>query len=194
MSASDRSVGMPAGSVEVKPYDPRWPHEFERVRAELATALPPWISSIEHVGSTAVPWLVAKPIIDILVTVPEFSRALQLRPILESLGFEFRPQDELPDRLYFPRTEKGLRVHHVSVSEANSRHSVNSRTFRDALRRDPELAARYGELKRQLARDVGTIRFAYLNGKTDFILSVLEEHGGVLGGSYPTRNLGARAV
>ncbi len=176
----------------VRPYDPRWPLEFERVRSELLAVLPSWVISIEHVGSTAVPGLDAKPIIDILVAVPSLDEGMELRKPLESIGFEYRPADELPDRHYFPRTVDHLRLHHVSVSEPSSRHSRNSLIFRNALRANPELAAEYAALKRKLARDVGAVRFAYLNGKTDFILSVLREFGGEVGGDYPTRQLGSR--
>jgi GrpB-like predicted nucleotidyltransferase (UPF0157 family) len=190
----ESAFGMAPGHIVVRPYDSGWPAEFLRVRAELAAAFPAWVCDIEHVGSTAVPGLAAKPIIDILVTVTSLEQGMLLRPILESLGFEYREQDELPDRLYFPRSVNGLRVHHVSVSEPRSRHSRNSRIFRDALRANPELAAQYAELKHRLAREVGNIRFAYLNGKTDFILRVLEEYGGAVGGDYPTRKLGRGTV
>lgn len=193
MNDPDRIVGMKPGRVIVKPYDPRWPREFEDVRAELARALPSWVLSIEHVGSTAVPGLDAKPIIDILVGVPSLARRLELQPILESLGFEYRATDELPDRHYFPRTRGGYRVHHVSVAEPTSRHYRNTLIFRDALRADRQLAERYAALKRRLARELGTVRFAYLNAKTDFIHGVLRENGGELGGDYPTHDLGGRS-
>jgi len=188
------SVGMKPGRVVVCPYSPDWPGEFEKVAQELRRSLPDWIVSIDHVGSTSVPGLDAKPIIDILVGVPNLARGLELVPFLESLGFEYRASDDLPDRHYFPRTLEGLRKHHVSVAEPGSRHFRNSLVFRDALRQTPELAGRYAALKRQLAREVGAVRFAYLNGKTDFILSVLRDFGGEVGGEYPTRNLGSRAV
>jgi GrpB-like predicted nucleotidyltransferase (UPF0157 family) len=188
------SVGMEPGRVIVCPYDPQWPLEYERVRRELEEALPAWVLSIEHVGSTSVPGLDAKPIIDILVGVPHLSKGLDLVPILESLDFEYRASDDLPDRHYFPRTVGGLRMHHVSVAEPGSRHFRNTVVFRNALRANPDLARRYADLKYRLAREVGTVRFAYLNGKTDFILSVLQEWDGEVGGDYPIRNFGSDAT
>jgi len=179
--------------IEIAPYNPLWPKEFDRVRGELLAALPPWILSVEHVGSTSVPGLDAKPIIDILVVVPHLEQSLTLRPTLERIGFQYRP-DELPDRHYFPRTVDGLRRHHVSLAEAGSWHQRNSMTFRDALRRDPILTARYGALKRRLASEVGTQRLDYLNGKTDFILEVLRAQGCEASPNSPLRNLGVRAV
>ncbi|MFA9477358.1 GrpB family protein [Phycisphaerales bacterium AB-hyl4] len=120
--------------VSIAPYNPLWPDEFDRVRTELLDTLPSWILSIEHVGSTSVPGLDAKPIIDILVAVPNLSASLTLVPALEGLGFVYRPDDELPDRHYFPRTVAGLRRHHLSLAEPRSWHYQNSVNFRDALR------------------------------------------------------------
>ena len=185
MRAQD-SVGMQRGAeIRVVPYNPLWAEEFARVRAELNDALPDWILSIDHVGSTSVPGLDAKPIIDISVAVPDLEASLSLVPILEGLGFVFRPKGDLPDRHYFPRTVAGLRQHHLSVAEPDSWHRRNSLTFRDALRRDPELAREYGTLKRRLAASVGTRRLDYLNGKTDFILNVLRAEGQEPSADYP---------
>ena len=171
--------------ITLAPYDPLWPREFARVRDELAAVLPSSILSIDHVGSTSVPDLCAKPIIDISVGVPDLGESLSLVPILEDLGFRYRGDDELPDRHYLPRTVAGLRRHHLSLSEPGSWQRRNSLTFRDALRRDPALARRYSELKQRLAATAGTDRRAYLNGKTSFILQVLEAEGCVPEPDYP---------
>lgn len=171
--------------ITLAPYNPLWPHEFARVRDELAAALPAWIVSIDHVGSTSVPGLDAKPIIDISVAVPDLKASLSLVPALGRLGFVYRGEDDLPDRHYLPRTVDGLRRHHLSLAEPGSWHRRNSLTFRDALRRDPELARRYGELKGRLAASAGTDRLAYLNGKTQFILDVLRAEGCEPDPGYP---------
>ncbi len=180
------SVGMRrGGEITLAPYNPCWPEEFARVRDELVAALADGIISIDHVGSTSVLGLHAKPIIDISVAVPDLRDSLSLVPTLESLGFVYRVDDELPDRHYFPRTTGGLRRHHLSLAEPDSWHRRNSLTFRDALRRDPDLARRYGALKRRLAASVGRDRLAYLNGKTDFILGTLEAEGCEPAPDYP---------
>jgi len=180
------SVGMRRGvEIVLAPSDPLWAEEFDRVSAELLSTLPEWILSVDHVGSTSVPGLAAKPIIDISVAIPKLEDGLSLVPILEGLGFTYRPNDDLPDRHYFPRTVGGLRRHHVSLAEPDSWHRRNNLTFRNALRRDPELAGEYGALKRRLAATVGTRRLDYLNGKTGFILSVLKAEGCEPGPDYP---------
>jgi len=184
------SVGV---GVTLCPYNELWPLEFERVRHELKGALPESLTSINHVGSTSIPGLVAKPIVDILVGVKDLEKSLELVPALEALGFEYRSDDDLPDRHYLPRTVDGLRCHHISMAEPTSRHFQNTLIFRDALRGNPDLANRYATLKRHLAESAGTKRLEYLNGKTDFIVDVLWGHGGEIGGDYPMRNLGSRA-
>lgn len=175
--------------ITLAPYDPLWPEEFARVQAELTTALPDWIISIDHVGSTSVPGLDAKPIIDISMAIPDLQASLSLIPTLDRLGFLYRGEDDLPDRHYLPRTVAGLRRHHLSLAEPDSWHRRNSLTFRDALRRDSELARRYSELKRRLAASAGTNRLAYLNGKTEFILKVLKAEGYEPGPDYPIHYL-----
>jgi GrpB-like predicted nucleotidyltransferase (UPF0157 family) len=180
------SVGMRRGvEITIAPYSPLWPEEFGRVRAELVAALPEWILSIDHVGSTSVPGLDAKPIIDISVAVPDLQASLCLTPLLEALGFTYRPDDGLPDRHYLPRTVGGLRRHHLSLAEPESWHRRNSLTFREALRDDPDLARSYGALKRQLAASAGPRRIEYLNGKTEFILGVLKANGCKPSPGYP---------
>ena len=187
-------VGMKVGdSIEIARYNPLWPQEFETVRYELRAACGCRILSVDHVGSTSVAELDAKPIIDILVGVPHLEQSLSLAPTLEALGFEYRPDDDLPDRHYFSRTIAGLRRHHLSLAEPGSRHYRNTLAFRDALRRDSDLGTRYALLKRRLASEVRTDRLAYLNGKTEFILEVLKAEGCETGGDYPTR-FGVRAV
>ena len=179
--------------VTLCPYNELWPLEFERVREELKTTLSDRVSTIHHVGSTSVPGLSAKPIVDILVGVADLEASLDLVPLFEGLGFVFRADDDLPDRHYLPRTVEGLRRHHVSLAEPTSRHYQNTLIFRDALRGNPDLANRYATLKHRLAESVGTRRLDYLNGKTDFITAILWGHGGEVGGDYPMRNLGARS-
>lgn len=184
----ENSVGMEVGNtITICRYDPAWVEEFERVRKELEVACCGSILVVNHVGSTSVPGLDAKPIIDILVGVQDLERSLELSPILDCLGFQCRPDDELPDRHYFPRTIDGLRRHHVSLAEPRSRHYMNTLAFRDALRRNDELANKYALLKRLLAVEVGKNRIDYLNGKTAFILNILSKEGFETDGDYPVQ-------
>jgi GrpB-like predicted nucleotidyltransferase (UPF0157 family) len=170
-------LGLRSGEVVVTPYDTRWPGLFETAALELREALGPSSLAVHHVGSTAVPGLCSKPILDILVSIADFTAGLKLVPILESLGYEFRPDEEIPDRHYFRRRIGTVRTHHLSLAEPGSRHHRATLAFRDALRRDAQLATTYAELKLILARAFPLDRPAYLEGKSEFIQDVLAQQG-----------------
>lgn len=171
--SNTEALGLRRGTVEVHPYDSRWPLIFETAAAELRTALGGSILGVHHVGSTSVPNLSAKPILDILVSVPNFEQALQLVPHIEALGYVFRGDEEIEDRHYFRRGNDTARTHHLSLATPTSRHYIDTLAFRDALRRDAKLAAEYGDLKMTLAHRFPRDRESYINGKTDFVMGVL---------------------
>lgn len=171
------ALGLQSGTVLVVPWDARWPTLFAEASRELEHALGPEALAIHHVGSTAVPGLAAKPILDILVSVASLEGGLALVPRIEALGYEFRPDEDIPDRHYFRRRRGTVRTHHLSLAEPASWHHRATLAFRDALRRDPARALAYGELKRALARRHPNDRPAYLEGKTAFVQRVLDEVG-----------------
>jgi GrpB-like predicted nucleotidyltransferase (UPF0157 family) len=170
-------LGLRRGMVDVVPYDPRWPALFEVAAAEILTAVGPSIIAVHHVGSTSVPNLSAKPILDVLVSVPDFNAALQLVPAIEALGYVFRADEEIEDRHYFRRGNDKARTHHLSLATPSSRHYIHTIAFRDALRRDARLASDYADLKLDLARRFPRDRESYINGKTDFVMGVLRSLG-----------------
>src|SRR5258705_9014566 len=172
------ALGLKRTEVVVVPYDSRWPLLFEATSAQLRAALGPSILAVHHVGSTAVPALCAKPILDVLVSVPDFDDAKRLVPQLAVLDYEFRPEEEIPDRRYFRRPPGGeLRTHHLSLAEPDSRHHRVTLAFRDALRGNSELAAAYARLKLALAQRFPFARPAYIEGKTAFVREVLATMG-----------------
>lgn len=178
---SQEPLGLTSGTVTVIPYDARWVALFDEASLELASALGPAILAVHHVGSTSVPGLHAKPILDILVSIPDFPRGLALVPRLASLGYEFRPTEEIPDRHYFRRLRGNVRTHHLSLAEPSSHHHRVTIAFRDALRASPSLVAEYGALKLRLARKFPRDRQAYIDGKTEFVTRVLAESPSVGG-------------
>ena len=167
------SLGLKRGEVVVVRYDPRWRVLFERAAEELLSLLGPSVLAVHHVGSTAVPGLCAKPILDVLVSIPNFADATKLVPALASAGYVFRPDEEIPDRHYFRRGPDAARTHHLSLAEPTSRHHRVSVEFRDALRRGAQLATAYADLKLDLARRFPFDRTAYIEGKSDFIAEAL---------------------
>jgi GrpB-like predicted nucleotidyltransferase (UPF0157 family) len=166
-------LGLKHREVVVVPYDARWPVLFEAASAELVDALGSSILAVHHVGSTSVPGLCAKPVLDLLVAVPDFKAATNLVPAIESIGYEFRPDEDIPDRHFLRRRVGAIRTHHLSLAEPTSRHHRVTLAFRDALRREPQLAASYADLKLALAQQFPHDRPAYLEGKSKFIGDVL---------------------
>ncbi len=177
MTKRKRALGLASGRATVVPYDKSWPALFQDAAAELRRTLANRVLAIEHVGSTSVPGLVAKPVLDILVGVHDLGRALDLVPDLEMLEYEHRPQEEIPDRHFFRRRMGGLRTHHLSLAEPTSTHYRLTVLFRDLLRADTALAEEYGNLKQALAGRFPNNREAYLEGKTGFVMRVLTSHG-----------------
>ena len=181
MSTSGKHVDRATGErVDIAPYDPSWPLAFERERDHLRACLPPdSIGRIEHFGSTAVPGLAAKPIVDMLVEVPSLGDVRdRLAPILEAQGYEFfwRPswRDGIsPEYTWFiKRDTYGRRSHHIHMLTPDS-PEWERLLFRDYLIAHPQAAAEYGALKQNIAKSCGDRR-AYANAKTDFILRVTE--------------------
>jgi GrpB-like predicted nucleotidyltransferase (UPF0157 family) len=163
-----------AEPVVVAPYDPAWPATFARIRERIAPALGELAVGIEHVGSTAVPGLDAKPIVDLDVVVrPEQDLAVVVER-LAALGYEHLGDLGILEREAF-RAPAGddLPRHHLYVCPAGSAALSAHLILRDELRADPETASEYGALKRDLAARYHADRDAYTEGKTHFITAVL---------------------
>lgn len=163
----------------IVPYDPRWPRQFEEEKARLLAEIGAYVLSIEHIGSTAVPGLAAKPVIDILIGVRSLQDAPLFIPPLESRGYEYMPayEDEMPFRRYLHRKVNGEHTHHLHMVEPDSRFYSVQLVFRDHLRGHLETRDAYAALKRHLAAKYRSDRTAYTDAKSSFILSVLEQCG-----------------
>lgn len=153
-------------------YDPAWATAFQHLRARIQGALGDLHARVEHVGSTAVPGLAAKPIVDVDVIV---QRADVERAVERLVAIGYRPAEHrlaIPDRhaLAWPEGEPR---HHVNVCPDDSAELARHLRFRDRLREDRELAREYGELKRELARVHRNDRVTYGESKTEFVERVL---------------------
>lgn len=163
------------GPVIIFPYDAEWPAEFDRERVRLARALEGMGVVIEHVGSTAVPGLGAKPIVDILAGVASLSDVEARIPRLEALGYEYVPkyEREFPERRFFRRFQEGMRTHHLHCVLLGSGFWLRQLRFRDYLCAHADTAAAYFELKNTLAARYLEDRVGYTEAKSGFIESVL---------------------
>lgn len=153
-------------------YDDAWPSLFLEERERIERALGSLAEGIEHVGSTAVPGLAAKPILDIMVSVPGLREADRCIRPLEGLGYEYRGEAGIPGRLFF-RKGAARRTHHLHLTEFESEFWERHLLFRDYLRVHPETAAEYARLKYRLAERFREDRAAYTEAKTEFISEVV---------------------
>ena len=159
--------------VVVVPYDPGWPSLYEHERLRVVDALGDLVRAVEHVGSTAVPGLSAKPILDILVGLRRLEDGQRCIEPLEILKYEYRGEAGVPGRLFFRKFTRGERTHHLHVVELHGREWRRPILFRDALRQDGTLTAEYGQLKASLAREFSRDRERYTELKAHFIEQVL---------------------
>ncbi|WP_342722590.1 GrpB family protein [Bradyrhizobium sp. B097] len=161
-----------AGSIVVSDYDPNWPALFAQERTRIEQALGAFALAIEHVGSTAVPGLPSKPIIDLLVGVRSLEAAGQ-RCIerLEALGYIYMPDyaSWIPGELFFRKGPPGPWTHHLHMMEPSHPRWEARLVFRDYLRAHGEVARAYAEIKRALAASSKDDIEAYRTGKDAFV-------------------------
>jgi GrpB-like predicted nucleotidyltransferase (UPF0157 family) len=160
--------------VVVVDYDPSWPERFDALRRLLEETLGGAAVAIEHVGSTSVPELPAKPIIDVDVALADYSNAHELRRPLEVAGFRRTLAGDLGDRQFYIRDEGGRRSH-LSLTYLGSETWLSHRALRDRLRADPEARREYGDAKKRLAAQ-GLDAEAYTEAKTA-VIQGLVGHG-----------------
>jgi GrpB-like predicted nucleotidyltransferase (UPF0157 family) len=162
--------------ITIEDYNPLWPEEFEMLRSGVALVLDDLATAIEHVGSTAVPGLAAKPIIDIDILLRSANDLPLVCTRLGSLGYEHRGDLGVAGREAF-RTPPGQIAHHLYVCPPGGREYTRHIAFRDYLRSHPEDASAYDALKRNLADKFAADREAYTQGKTEFVRQILRRAG-----------------
>lgn len=169
--------------LELRPHDPRWSERAQAERDRLAELLAPWlVAGVEHVGSTAVPGLAAKPIIDLMASVSDPGAAgAEAGPLLDGDGWCYVPPelDRRSWRRFFVKPDPSgqRRVAHLHLIRASHPRWAEQIAFRDALRDDHQLAERYEDLKRGLAAQHAADREAYTDGKGAFVAAVLGRAG-----------------
>ncbi|HEY7256925.1 MAG TPA: GrpB family protein [Solirubrobacterales bacterium] len=159
--------------IRLTPYDPDWPARFESERRLLDRAIGGWaVGGIHHVGSTAVPGLAAKPVIDILVGVADLASSRACFEPLAELDYLYAPY--LPGEMHwFCKPDPGRRTHHLHLIPEPSLRYREELAFRDLLRAEPATASDYVALKTRLAEEFERDREAYTDAKSAFIARVL---------------------
>lgn len=167
--------------IEVVPYDPAWTAAFEKEAAILNAIFGERVVELQHIGSTAVPGLDAKPIIDILVVLDHTDDINSFDRAMEDVGYRVRgecldaPVPGTPGRFYFSKETKGVRSHHVHVYAKGHWDILDKLAFRDYLRAHSSKAAAYGELKRRIAAQYRFDNIGYMRAKDGFVKSTLLE-------------------
>lgn len=163
------------GAVVVVPYDPEWPRTFETIRERVWRVMSDVAISIEHVGSTSVPGLSAKPVVDLDVIVPDDCLPIGIER-LASIGYVHRGEMGIPKREAF-RSPSDLPRHHLYLCPESSPALMQHLAIRDYLRQYPDAATAYGDLKQSLARQYANDVDAYIEGKTPFLTTILRTVG-----------------
>jgi GrpB-like predicted nucleotidyltransferase (UPF0157 family) len=165
--------------LKVVDSDPAWTYRFAEQQTMVEDLLRPWLTGpVEHIGSTAVPGLRAKPVIDMLAPVSSLAEARAAVPLLADAGWLFWPDDPCGSyRLWLLRPRPEARTHHLQVAEGEDPHSRALLAFRDVLRADDGLRREYASLKERLAAQNPGSRNAYTNAKGAFIQRALRQAG-----------------
>lgn len=161
--------------VEIYPYDPTWAADYAAEAARLAPVFGGNLVAMHHIGSTAVPGLPAKPIIDILPVVQDIALVADLNAPMAALGYIAKGENGIPGRRYFRKGSDAHHTHHVHVFQVGSPDIAKHLDFRDYLRAHPEELAAYGRLKTSLAAQFRTDPPAYTEAKSDFIAEILRQ-------------------
>jgi len=161
--------------IVVAPGDPAWPAEFEKLKEYLLTVADGLVTEIHHVGSTSVPGLAAKPILDVDIEIETMQEFGQLKERLAELGYRHEGNLGIEGREAFRYDTTRFMEHHLYVCPSDSPELERHLAFRDYLRASPDQVRAYGELKEELAARLGNNIDAYIDGKTEFILRCLSE-------------------
>ncbi len=155
--------------VFVVPYDPAWPFLYDEEARLWRATLGAEIVDVAHIGSTAVPGLAAKPIVDLLVTVQDVARIDAWNDALAAVGYRARGENGIPGRRYLIKGTDELHTHHAHVFSVGSPEAERHLVFRDYLRAHPDAAGEYARLKQALAAQYRDDPAAYTEAKSAFI-------------------------
>ncbi|MDJ0570054.1 MAG: GrpB family protein [Pleurocapsa sp. MO_192.B19] len=156
--------------VEVVPYNPQWKKAFEAESGQIAKALATNLVVVHHIGSTAIPHIYAKPIIDFLIEVKDINLVTEQTPAMAALGYEAMGEYGLVGRRYFRKeAPAGIRTHNVHIYEICSPEIERHLAFRDYMIAHPEEAEQYSQLKQELAQKYPEDIEGYMDGKDEFV-------------------------
>ena len=168
-------IGLKRGAVKLLLYNPKWKESFEKEKRRLQKVLGDLVISIEHVGSTSVPGVSAKPIIDIAIVVKSIKSSDKFTKLLQGLGYQYKQDDNVPGRLFFTKGSENKRTHYIHIIELGGKEWKNLILFRDYLLSHKQAVIAYNKLKNKLAEDYSSDRKSYTSGKNDLIGSIIKK-------------------
>jgi GrpB-like predicted nucleotidyltransferase (UPF0157 family) len=166
-------LGLQRGTVTLSPHRKEWHQIFNEEQSRILHAIGEHVTAIEHVGSTAICGIVAKPILDVMVGIPTFEDGEKCVAALDKLGYEYKGQNGVPGRHFFGKGAP--RTHHLHMVAVDSDFWKHHLLFRDYLISNRQVAEEYNNLKIELAARFPRDREAYTNGKESFVKRVLRE-------------------
>lgn len=166
-------IGLDREQVRVEPHQTEWQECYQAEITRLSALIGDDSIRFEHVGSTAIKSLPAKPVIDILAVTDNSDTVASISNSVTRAGYEFRPDDK--NRLFFAKGPADNRTHYLHVASEGSEYARGMLAFRDYLRRSPSIAAAYADLKQSLAEQFPEDRDSYTKAKSEFVEKVLDE-------------------
>lgn len=166
-------VGLRKGEVKLLPYTSEWKKLYKREEKLLHSSIGKYIENIQHIGSTAIPGVSSKPIIDIAIAIKSLKAVKRLIKLLEKLNYKYKGDAGVPGRLFFVKGSEEERTHHLHFIGANSRDWKNTLFFCDYLQEHGDIAKKYSNIKRKLAKKFPMDRESYSSGKAKFIIEII---------------------
>ena len=167
-------IGLKRGTVKLVPHNPEWDSLFRAEKAKLLVALGDLAVDIQHVGSTAIPTIPAKPIIDIAVFVKSLENVDRVTDKIEVLGYQ-KKQENRPERRFFTKGPEENRIVYLHIGDEGTSYIKDMITFRDYLIQNPAEAQKYSNLKKELAEKFADNREPYTAAKEKFVQEALEK-------------------
>lgn len=160
--------------VNLSDYNPKWENEFEYEKKRIVNVIGDKILGIEHIGSTSIKGLEAKPVIDIIVGVQDLAEVSNFVVTLSEIEYEYVHKPEFKDRRFFRKGLWGQGTCHLHICEINSSEWIEKLLFRDYLRLHPDVSKEYASLKKELASNYKSDRPTYTKKKEPFIRKIIE--------------------
>ncbi len=167
-------LGLKRGTVKLVKYNPKWWQSFEREAKKIKKVFGREVLTIQHVGSTSIPGILAKPIIDIVLIVPSLQKAKCYISKLKAIGYALKKNDTKKERLFFTKGPEKKRTRYLHIGELGSSYAERMIFFRDYLRQHKSTAKKYSELKEILAKKYPDKREIYAKRKKGLIERIVK--------------------